>query len=204
MTGKVLSHFLRGRKIFDRANSSANRAVSCSRRPRPERLSASIPWIRSRTRQRCSDAVAARAGPSDGRAAGRLRIGALMAAADEIWWGLLGPDRLARSLRRPSAHRRSRITAGEVRCDGRSLPRRTSRRDATRTRPPCANLPTATPPTKPSSATSSSSAPRANRRPKCWRSCASGCNNDPETELRIAAAEQAKITRLRLEKLCTS
>jgi 2-oxo-4-hydroxy-4-carboxy-5-ureidoimidazoline decarboxylase len=26
-------------------------------------------------------------------------------------------------------------------------------------------------------------------------------NNDPATELRVAAAEQAKITRLRLEKL---
>jgi 2-oxo-4-hydroxy-4-carboxy-5-ureidoimidazoline decarboxylase len=25
--------------------------------------------------------------------------------------------------------------------------------------------------------------------------------NDPETELRVAAAEQAKITRIRLEKL---
>ena len=36
------------------------------------------------------------------------------------------------------------------------------------------------------------------------RSCASALANDPEAELRIAAAEQAKITRIRLEKLLAS
>ena len=50
------------------------------------------------------------------------------------------------------------------------------------------------------SVTSSSSARRARAPRRCWPSCGRGWATIPQTELRVAAEEQRKITRLRLDE----
>ena len=54
---------------------------------------------------------------------------------------------------------------------------------------------------KSGSATSSSSARRARRPRRCSPCSDERLSNDPDVEIKIAAAEQAKITRIRLEKI---
>ncbi len=105
---------------------------------------------------------------------------------------LAPPARSARTSR--SCARRFAATAALVAAEQagvRRRRRRDARRAARRQRRATARA----------SATSSSSAPPARARPRCWRCCGRASPTTRTRELAIAAGEQAKITRLRLEKL---
>ena len=155
------------------------------------------------------EAIARRSGAAADRAAGPSRWhrrrpfdseAALLEAAERIWWGLAEADWLEAFAAHPrigdldalrakfaaTAAWASREQAGVDRAPGGRA--RGSRRWET------AGM-------KSGSATSSSSAPPARRPRRCSRCSGQRLPNDPDAEIKLAAAEQAKITTIRLEKI---
>ena len=126
-------------------------------------------------------------------------VGALLAAADEVWWAL-GPDDWHEAFRaHPRIGERKAAPAQTARAAGWSAQEQSSAAGAA---------------AEVAEALAEGTRAYEDRFGHIYIVCATGKTaeemlailrarlaNDPATELRAAAAEQAKITRLRLEKL---
>ena len=204
MTGKVLTTYLRGRRIFDRGEFIGDSGGQLLERPRPEDLSInSMPndAAREALHKCCGCRRWAELMVERRPFANRF---ALMAAADEIWWG----PGLAKIfwLEAFAAHPRigdlqslrEKFASTADLCRGEQAGAADADENTFRE-------------------LAAGNAAYEAKFGHIFIVCATGksaaemlailrsrLNNDPETELLIAATEQAKITRLRLEKLCTS
>ena len=188
-SSRTLPHLSRWRREPP-AHPWTRSRVSMTRCPRPKaapsclRCCGSLRWV-----ERCARPPPLRATASVALRRGR---GALVRPRR---------GRLARGLRPPPA----RSATATLCAPGSPRPRVGERRAGGRPRPPrnvLAPSPQGTRPTRRASATSSSSARPARAPRRCWPCCAQRlAQRSPGRELRIAAGEQAKITRLRLEKL---
>jgi allantoinase len=202
MIGKVLTTFLRGRKVFDRGEFLGGPNGQLLERPPPEHLSLSFMEAgsaRDALFKCCGSSSWATAMVSRRPFANRW---ALMAVADEIWFGLATTDWFEAFAAHPRIgdlqSLREKFTSTADLCRGEQAG--AMRADESTLRDLAAG-----------------NAAYEAKFGHIFIVCATGksaaemlailrsrLNNDPETELLIAATEQAKITRLRLEKLCTS